>query len=54
MFNMIGGVGVRMRVLRIVGENGGWRIDTSLEHEIFITLRIRHNDKDRKNNAMSL
>ena len=50
MFDMISGVG-------IAGENGGWRgrwVDTALEFEIFITLRIRHNDKDRKNNAMSL
>ena len=32
----------------------GRRVDTALENEIFITLRIRHNDKDRKNNAMFL
>ena len=46
MFGEVYGVevGWRLRCCRIVGENGGWRVDgggvdTAVEREIFITLR---------------
>ena len=39
MFDMIGGVGMGMGVEGLLGE-WGLRVDTALEHEIFITLRI--------------
>ena len=40
----------------LYGENGvgGGGVDTALERQIFITLRIGSNDKDSKNNVKSL
>ena len=32
----------------------GLRVDIALEHEIFITIKIGRNDKDRKKCAISL
>ena len=54
MFDMIGGVGVRLGVLRACWGEWGLRVDTALEHEIFITLSIGHNVKNRKNNVKCL
>ena len=45
---MIGGVGVEVGVLRDCWGEWGWRwrwVDTALEHEISITLRIGRNVK---------
>ena len=50
MIVMFGQVGVWMRCCGIVGENGGSRrrgVDTALERQIFITLRIGRNVKDK-------
>ena len=44
------GLGWGWGVEGLLGRMGfeGGRVDTALEHEIFITLRIGRNDKDRK------
>ena len=50
MIDMFGEVGVGMRCCGIVwGELGleGEGVDTALEREVFITLRIGSNDEDR-------
>ena len=54
MFDIIGGVGV---LRDCMGKEWGWRgkgVDTALERQIFITLRIGSNDEDSKNNVKSL
>ena len=50
MFDMIGGVGVEVGIFRdCIGRIGlnGEGVDTALERQIFITLRIGRNVKDR-------
>ena len=37
-----------------IGVQGDSGVDTALERQIFITLRIRSNDEDSKNNAVCL
>ena len=58
MIDMFGEVGVGMRCCGIVwgelGLEGERRVDTALERQIFITLRIGSNDEDSKNNAVCL
>ena len=58
MIEMFGEVGVVMGCCGIVGENWGLRgergLDTALERQIFITLKIGRNDDDSKNNAVCL
>ena len=38
-------------MLRDCWREWGLRVDTALEHEIFVTIKIGHNDKYRKNDA---
>ena len=50
---------VRNELIKFLNwENWGWRrergVDTALERQIFITLRIARNDEDSKNNAVCL
>ena len=59
MIDMFGEVGVGMGCCGIVwgelGLEGGERgVDTALERQIFITLRIGSSDEDCKNNAVCL
>ena len=53
MFDIIGGVGVLRDGMRRMGLEGVG-VDTALERQIFITLKIRYNDEDSKNNVKSL
>ena len=52
MIDMFGEVGVGMGCCGIVVKNWGWGgrggVDTSLERQIVITLRIGSNDEDTK------
>ena len=57
MIDMFGEAGVEMECCGIVwGELGleGEGVDTALDRQIFITLRIGRNDEDSKNNVKSL
>ena len=50
MIDMFGVVGSAGSVVGLKVENWCWRrrgVDTALERQIFITLRIRRNDEDR-------
>ena len=53
MFDIIGGVGVLRDCMRRMGLEGEG-VDTALERQIFLTLKIRYNDEDSKNNVKSI
>ena len=58
MIDMFGEVGVGMTCCGIVwgelGLEGERGVDTALERQIFITLRIGSNDEDSENDVKSL